>query len=1081
MHPNKLPWRNQLSEQAMSSKYASAATTSIPPPSELIRQELIKAGAQEPLGKIKLEQIAGNPQRLDFKKRQSFRILLDEKPRFVVTLGQGIKQLEERSKALSAACPNITCKPLHTFEYEGTECIVFEYFDGRDLESLWRERRIETGLICQHTQSIVSALEATLTPSTSQAAEQELEDLFSHVCALPLFNGLDRSFLLDTIFPMIRSGALAGPHRTRWTNGDLIPRNILVNTVGEARLLDYEFAARTHFFFDDAWRWHVFSSLPACVSDLPEQNSPADNEQAWKKAYSLLRQLTLAYEINGAELARPAAQSALDELLDIATKAQPGALHTSVFLEREFAANNASVEKLAQRITRLENLLRHRETELTTVRKDVGWRIARELRTLRQRAFGKRLQVEHYFIDAPIAWRCSSSQLTIRGWCLPQTAQEITAIRAQVNGQTYPGVFGIERLDVSSVYPNHPQSAHCGFDIDVELKPGAKKIELAASDNTGVWHTFCRRNLHDGAAETQRGTYAHWLKEFDVFTPEKLENLTRQTLALPLQPRFSIILPVHNTPEKYLSKAIDSVRAQIYPHWELCIADDASSAPHIRPLLEHYQRIDHRIRVTFRPENGHIAAASNSALTLATGEYIALLDHDDELRPHALAEVVNAINHQPDLQLIYSDEDKIDEAGNRFDPFFKPDWMPDLLIGHNYLCHFCVCRAETLRSIGGWRAGFDGAQDWDLQLRIVEQTSPAQIVHIPKILYHWRAVAGSTALATSEKNYAVEAARKAITEHFLRTNQNVELIHQPGNHWRARYALPSPAPLVSLIIPTRNGLIYLRRCVESILEKTSYSNFEIIIADNDSDDTAACAYLQTLAKPDATHTSDGRIITVRVLPYPNPFNYSAINNSAVREARGEFVALLNNDLEVITPDWLEELVSHAARPGIGCVGPMLYYPNDTLQHAGVVLGIAGHAGHAFKGLKRGTPGYMNHARLVKNYSAVTGACLVIRKSTYEQVGGLDAANLAISLNDVDFCLKVHAAGYRNLWTPFAELYHHESATRGYEDSPEKMARFAREREVLRQRWLPLLEHDPAYNPNLTFETEDFALAYPPRV
>jgi len=328
----------------MSSKYASAATTSIPPPSELIRQELIKAGAQEPLGKIKLEQIAGNPQRLDFKKRQSFRILLDEKPRFVVTLGQGIKQLEERSKALSAACPNITCKPLHTFEYEGTECIVFEYFDGRDLESLWRERRIETGLICQHTQSIVSALEATLTPSTSQAAEQELEDLFSHVCALPLFNGLDRSFLLDTIFPMIRSGALAGPHRTRWTNGDLIPRNILVNTVGEARLLDYEFAARTHFFFDDAWRWHVFSSLPACVSDLPEQNSPADNEQAWKKAYSLLRQLTLAYEINGAELARPAAQSALDELLDIATKAQPGALHTSVFLEREFAANNASVE-----------------------------------------------------------------------------------------------------------------------------------------------------------------------------------------------------------------------------------------------------------------------------------------------------------------------------------------------------------------------------------------------------------------------------------------------------------------------------------------------------------------------------------------------------------------------------------------------------------------------------------------------------------------------------------------------------------------------------------------------------------------
>ena len=327
----------------------------------------------------------------------------------------------------------------------------------------------------------------------------------------------------------------------------------------------------------------------------------------------------------------------------------------------------------------------------------------------------------------------------------------------------------------------------------------------------------------------------------------------------------------------------------------------------------------------------------------------------------------------------------------------------------------------------------------------------------------------------------VEAARKAITEHFKRTSVKVELIHQPGNHWRARYALPLPIPLVSLIIPTRNGLTYLDRCVESILKKTSYPNFEIIVADNGSDDAETCAYLQKITKPASIHTSDGRTIVVRVLSCPGAFNYSAINNNAVHEARGEFVALLNNDLEVITSDWLEELVSHAARPGIGCVGPMLYYPNNTLQHAGVVLGIAGHAGHAFKGLKRGTPGYMNHARLVKNYSAVTGACLVVRKSTYEQVGGLDAANLAISLNDVDFCLKVHAAGYLNLWTPFAELYHHESATRGYEDSPEKMARFAREREVLRQRWLTLLERDPAYNPNLSLETENFALAYPPRL
>ena len=1065
----------------MSPKYAFSATTPTQPPPEFIRQELIKAGAQEPLGDIELEPIPGNPQRLDFRRRQSFRILQSAQPRFVLTLGQNITPLAERAKALSLACPDITCEPLCLFTYADTEGIIFEYFDGRDLESLWRERRIEISQIRQSTQLIVAALETTLAPSNAQAAEVELEALFTCVCRLPLFNGFDRSFLLDTIFPMVRAGALTGPHHTRWSNGDLIPRNILVNAAGQVRLLDYEFATRTHFFFDDAWRWRVFSSLPTCVSDVPGGRSTSDNDQAWQQAYSLLRQLLLAYEINGAELAGPDARPALDALHKIATKAQPDALRTSVFLEREFAANSASVEKLTQRITRLENLLRHRETELATIRKDHGWRVSQELHARWQSAFGKRLHIEHYYIDTPTVWRCTTPQLTIRGWCLPESGQQITAIRAQVSGRTYLGAFGLERPDVRPVYPNHPQSAHCGFIGEVELRPGDKKIELAACDTQGVWHVFCHRSLQDGAAETVRGTYAHWINEFDTFTPKKLESLTHQVLALPLQPRLSIILPVYNTPEKFLSKAIDSVRAQIYPHWELCIADDASSAPHIRPLLEHYQRIDNRIRVTFRTENGHIAAASNSALTLATGEYVGLLDHDDELRPHALAEVVKTINHQPDLRLIYSDEDKIDEDGNRFDPYFKPDWMPDLLIGHNYLCHFSVCRADTLHLIGGWRAGFDGAQDWDLQLRIVEQTPAAQIVHIPKILYHWRAVTGSTALATNEKQYVVEAARKAITEHFKRTSVKVELIHQPGNHWRARYALPLPIPLVSLIIPTRNGLTYLDRCVESILKKTSYPNFEIIVADNGSDDAETCAYLQKITKPASIHTSDGRTIVVRVLSCPGAFNYSAINNNAVHEARGEFVALLNNDLEVITSDWLEELVSHAARPGIGCVGPMLYYPNNTLQHAGVVLGIAGHAGHAFKGLKRGTPGYMNHARLVKNYSAVTGACLVVRKSTYEQVGGLDAANLAISLNDVDFCLKVHAAGYLNLWTPFAELYHHESATRGYEDSPEKMARFAREREVLRQRWLTLLERDPAYNPNLSLETENFALAYPPRL
>jgi GT2 family glycosyltransferase len=490
----------------------------------------------------------------------------------------------------------------------------------------------------------------------------------------------------------------------------------------------------------------------------------------------------------------------------------------------------------------------------------------------------------------------------------------------------------------------------------------------------------------------------------------------------------------------------------------------------VRPLLEEYTRADPRIKAVFREKNGHISAASNSALELVTGEFIALLDHDDEIAPYALYEVAIALNARPETDYLYSDEDKIDEEGRRFEPYFKPDFLPDLFHGQNYTSHLSVYRTSRLRQAGGFRVGYEGSQDWDLALRVIEQSAPERVVHLPKVLYHWRAIPGSTALLLSEKNYPVEAARRALTDHFQRVGQSVELLPVPGDHWRVKYPLPSPAPLVSLIIPTRNSLAYVRRCVDSILTQTTYPNFEIIIIDNHSDDPATLAWFGQVA-------GHG----VRVLPYPHAFNYSAINNFAVQHARGEIVGLLNNDLEVINREWLDEMVRQAVRPEIGCVGAMLYYPNDAIQHAGVVIGLGGVAGHAFRDFPRGTEGKFNRARLVQNYSAVTAACLVIRKSIYQQVGGLDENDLAVAFNDIDFCLKVRAAGYRNLWTPFAELYHHESATRGTDDTPEKEDRFRREVETMMMRWGPELTSDPAYNANLTLELTDFSLAAPPRV
>ena len=704
-----------------------------------------------------------------------------------------------------------------------------------------------------------------------------------------------------------------------------------------------------------------------------------------------------------------------------------------------------------------------------------------------------------FSVDYPARWGFAPRKLSLRGWCFADDATPLKHIRAAINGRSYPGVYGLKRMDVLAALRDKPQAEYCGWKVEVELREGDSHIMLEVCDADGAWQLFFRNDLNVGEAFdiAELTNYERWVTTYDTLTPDRLSAQRESSRHLPLRPLISIVMPVYNTPEKWLAKAIASIGSQTYSHWELCIADDASTAAHIRPLLEKYAAEDPRIKVCFREKNGHISAASNSALELATGDFIALLDHDDEFTPHALFEIAMAHNAHPDADFFYSDEDKIDEEGHRHEPYFKPDFLPDLFLAQNYTSHLTVYRAALMRKAGAFRVGYEGSQDWDLALRIVGlMPDHSKIRHIPKILYHWRAIPGSTALLSSEKNYPVKAARKALTDHFARLKQSVELIPVPGDHWRVKYPLPAQPPLVSLLIPTRNGLKFLQRCVDSILEKTTYPNYEIVIIDNASDDPATLAYLGKVsglgpeASGSATLTPQASRLTpsedanraraVRVLAYDFPFNYSAINNFAAKQAKGTVLGLLNNDLEVIHGDWLDEMVSQALRPQIGCVGAMLYYPNDTVQHAGVIIGLGGVAGHAFRDFPRNTEGVFNRARLVQNYGAVTAACLVIRREIFEKVGGLDEKNLAVAFNDIDFCLKVRAAGYLNLWTPFAELYHHESASRGVEDTPEKHERFRSEVETMMKRWEKELKHDPAYNPNLTLELTDFTLAAPPR-
>lgn len=565
-------------------------------------------------------------------------------------------------------------------------------------------------------------------------------------------------------------------------------------------------------------------------------------------------------------------------------------------------------------------------------------------------------------------------------------------------------------------------------------------------------------------------SYADWVAQFDTLTADAVSVLAADLAALTRRPKVSLVMPVYNTLAKDLEVAVASVKGQIYGEWELCICDDASTHAHVWPLLEELARSDGRIKVMRRESNGHISAASNSALSMCTGDYVAFFDHDDVLAPQALLRVVEWFEQHPGTRLVYSDEDKIGLDGQRFDPYFKPDFNLGLLRSHNYMCHFAVYERALVEQLGGIRLGFEGAQDYDFALRAVDTVSPAQIGHIPHVLYHWRVTPGSTAGGHQEKSYAFLAGQRALTEHLARRGLPGEVLEAPEatGMYRVEWALPAVPPLVSIVIPTRNGADLLKTCLDS-LKTTRYRSIEVVVVDNGSDDPVALALM-------AAREQAGDI---KVLRDPSPFNYSALNNRAVREAcQGEFVVLMNNDIEITHPEWLTEMVGVALEPGVGCVGARLWYPDGRLQHGGVIM-VCGVAGHAHKYLPRGHHGYMGRAVLTQDFLAVTAACLLIRRSVFEQVGGLDES-LKVAFNDVDFCLRVHSAGFRNVWTPFAQMVHHESVTRGHEDTPEKQQRFAGEIAILQKRWSALLANDPCYSPNLTNQAEDFSYAWPPR-
>lgn len=594
----------------------------------------------------------------------------------------------------------------------------------------------------------------------------------------------------------------------------------------------------------------------------------------------------------------------------------------------------------------------------------------------------------------------------------------------------------------------------------------ATKKALKRCSVTRLFYKGCSSLMHEGPAVAWKRVKAYMKKERPtntcIITQEEIEK--QRKTKFPKAIKFSILVPLYNTPEKFLREMIQSVIDQTYGNWELCLADGSDKAHrNVKQICLEYRAADKRIKYKKLHKNLGISGNTNACIEMACGEYITLFDHDDLLHPAALYENMKVICEQ-DADFIYTDENTFHATPiDAYCPNFKPDFAPDTLRSYNYICHLSTFKASLLKKVGKFRPEFDGSQDYDMILRLTEKAE--KIVHIPKVLYYWRSHASSVAADISAKPYTLVAAKKALKEHLQRVGLEGEVYDAKVlSMYRIAYKIKKQ-DLVSILIPNKDHVNDLKKCIDSIISRTTYPDWEIVVIENNSTETQTFQYYEVI-KHDAR---------IRVVEWDGAFNYSAINNYGAKYAKGEYILLLNNDTEVITPDWLEQMIMFAQRSDVGAVGAKLYYPDDTIQHAGVILGIGGVAGHSHKYYPRNDYGYMGRLILAQNLSAVTAACLLLRKSVWDEIGGLNEA-FAVAFNDVDFCMRIREAGYLIVFTPFAELYHYESKSRGLEDTPEKQMRFAGEIQKFQSRWQAQLDMgDPYYNPNLTLKREDFTV------
>lgn len=727
-----------------------------------------------------------------------------------------------------------------------------------------------------------------------------------------------------------------------------------------------------------------------------------------------------------------------------------------------------------------------KQLSIMDTRKTQEWQIVKiTVKQLKKKQSGL-----EYFIETA---NVSENVLTISGWGI---GTEELKVSLKIDGKPVPDIQVKKnyRRDVMEVFEEAPEKYEAGFQISVPVKQ-AKKLEvvLEAGAKKSVYKTsmaaaasgkgsaaalnafqkffiYCKK---EGLSSTFHRIEVKLFHKKDTFTYErwrKDNQITREELdeqrkaQFSYQPKFSIVVPLFQTKEIYLRALVESVENQTYGNWELCLADGSGADSPLGKIVAEYQKKGLNICYQILEENKGISENTNAAIQMATGEYIVLADHDDIIAENALYECAKAVNLDKNIDVLYSDEDKIDMAGKKyFDPNFKPDLNMDLLCSMNYICHLFVVKKSVIDKVGMLRSEFDGAQDHDFILRCVE--AAGKVYHMPKVLYHWRCHINSTAANPESKLYAFEAGRKAVEEHYKRVGIPAKVEHSSFyGMFRTRYCWQEQ-PLISIIIPNKDHVEDLKKCMDSIEQKSVYRNFEFVIVENNSTEEETFQYYKELEQRE----------NVRVVYYKGGFNFSKINNYGATYAKGEYLLLLNNDTEIINPECLEELLGYCMREEVGIVGAKLCYEDDTIQHAGVVIGFGGMAGHAFIESSRYDTGYMGRIMCAQDYSAVTAACMMTKKSVFDAVGGL-TEELEVAFNDIDYCLKVRELGKLVVYNPYAELYHYESKSRGMEDTPEKVERFNSEVAKFCERWEEILRKgDPYYNPNLTLDKADFSL------